>query len=91
MSPAVVRSARGRGKQLSQWSVIGWVTKIYYHKLFRALEGTLSRWSRFLPSFPCHVLSQHDEKHVVPTPLSGIRVERRRISDFDGIKFVYTF
>jgi hypothetical protein len=24
-------------------------------------------------------LSQHDEKHVVPTPLSGIRVERRRL------------
>jgi hypothetical protein len=23
-------------------------------------------------------LSQHDEKHVVPTPLSGIRVGRRR-------------
>jgi hypothetical protein len=23
-------------------------------------------------------LSQHDEKHVVPTPLSGIRVRRRR-------------
>jgi hypothetical protein len=24
-------------------------------------------------------LSQHDEKHVVPTPLCGIRVGRRRI------------
>jgi hypothetical protein len=24
-------------------------------------------------------LSQHDEKHVVPTPLSGIRVGRRRL------------
>jgi hypothetical protein len=23
-------------------------------------------------------LSQHDEKHVVPTPLSGLRVGRRR-------------
>jgi hypothetical protein len=23
-------------------------------------------------------LSQHDEKHVVPTPISGIKVERRR-------------
>jgi hypothetical protein len=23
-------------------------------------------------------LSQHDEKHVVPTPLSGIRVGKRR-------------
>jgi hypothetical protein len=25
-------------------------------------------------------LSQHDEKHVVPTPLSGIRVGRRKKS-----------
>jgi hypothetical protein len=33
-------------KQRSQWSVIGWVTKIYYLELLRALEGTLSRWSR---------------------------------------------
>jgi hypothetical protein len=24
-------------------------------------------------------LSQHDEKHVVPTPFSGIRVEKRKI------------
>jgi hypothetical protein len=23
-------------------------------------------------------LSQHDEKHVVPTPLSGIKVEKRK-------------
>ncbi|RVE41704.1 hypothetical protein evm_013650 [Chilo suppressalis] len=29
-------------KQLSQWSVIGWVTKLYY---LCASEGTLSRWS----------------------------------------------
>jgi hypothetical protein len=32
-------------KQRSQWSVIGWVTKIYYLELLRASEGTLSRWS----------------------------------------------
>jgi hypothetical protein len=25
-------------------------------------------------------LSQHDEKHVVPTPLCGIRVGRRRVA-----------
>jgi hypothetical protein len=30
-------------KQRSQWSVIGWVTKIYYLELFCALEGTFSR------------------------------------------------
>jgi hypothetical protein len=29
-------------KQRSQWSVIGWVTKIYYLELLRASEGILS-------------------------------------------------
>jgi hypothetical protein len=28
-------------KQRSQWSVIGWVTKIYYLELLRALDGKL--------------------------------------------------
>jgi hypothetical protein len=31
-------------KQRSQWSVKGWVTKIYYLELLRASEVTLSRW-----------------------------------------------
>jgi hypothetical protein len=40
-------------KVTQSWSVIGWVTKIYYLKLFRALEDTLSRWSRLhLQSLP---------------------------------------
>jgi hypothetical protein len=38
--------AIAEAKQRSQWSVIGWVTKIYYLDLLRASEGTLSRWSR---------------------------------------------
>jgi hypothetical protein len=29
-----------------RWSVIEWVTKIYYLELLRASVGTLSRWSR---------------------------------------------
>jgi hypothetical protein len=29
----------GPGQQLSHWSVIGWVTKIYYLQLFRALKA----------------------------------------------------
>jgi hypothetical protein len=33
-------------KQRSQWSVIEWVTKIYYVELLRASEGTVSRWSQ---------------------------------------------
>jgi hypothetical protein len=52
------RRAIAEAKQRSQRSVIGWVTKIYYLELLRALEGTLSRWSRlYLQSF-------------VPTPVS---------------------
>jgi hypothetical protein len=43
-NPAV--SAIVEATQHSQWSVIGWVTKIYYLELLRALEGTLSRWSQ---------------------------------------------
>jgi hypothetical protein len=42
--PAV--SAIAETKQRSQWSVTGWVIKIYYPELLRASEGTLSRWSR---------------------------------------------
>jgi hypothetical protein len=45
------QSLRSR-KQRSQWSVIRWVTKIYYLQLLRASEGTLSRWSRFYSLAP---------------------------------------
>jgi hypothetical protein len=38
-------SAIAEAKLCSQWSVIGWVTKIYYLELLRSSEGTLSRWS----------------------------------------------
>jgi hypothetical protein len=30
-------------------------------------------------------LTQHDEKHVIPTPLSGIRVGGRRIIDLISV------
>jgi hypothetical protein len=80
------RRAIAETKHRSQWLVIGWVTKIYYLELLRAAEGTLSRWSRLhlqsLASTPVS-LSQHDEKHVVPTPLSGIRVGERIL----GLKY----
>jgi hypothetical protein len=33
-------------------------------------------------------LSQHDEKHVVPTPLSGTRVEKRKKIDISKIFFL---
>jgi hypothetical protein len=36
------RRAIAEPKQRSQWSVIEWVTKIYYRELLRASEGTLS-------------------------------------------------
>jgi hypothetical protein len=41
----LARRVIAEAKQRSQWSVIGWVTKIYYLELRRASEGTLSRWS----------------------------------------------
>jgi hypothetical protein len=50
---------------MSQWPVLGWVTKIYYFELLRASEGTLSRWSRL------HLQS------LAPTPVSR-RVDVRQ-------------
>jgi hypothetical protein len=52
------RRAIAEAKQRSQWSVIGWMTKIYYLKVLRASEGTLRRWSRL------HLQS------LAPTPVS---------------------
>jgi hypothetical protein len=62
--------------------------QIYYLELLRALEGTLSRWSplhwQSLAPTPIsrrvyvRQAAQHDEKHVVPTLLSGIRVGKRK-------------
>jgi hypothetical protein len=53
------RCAIAEAKQRSQWSVIGWVTKIYYLELLRASEGTLSRWSRLrLPSLASTPISR---------------------------------
>jgi hypothetical protein len=40
------RRAVAAARQRSQWSVMGWVTKISYLELLRASEGTLSCWSR---------------------------------------------
>jgi hypothetical protein len=67
-------------KHRSEWPVIGWVTKIYYLELLRASESTLGLTSGMRPVVKviAESLSQHDEKHVVPTPLSGVRVGRRR-------------
>jgi hypothetical protein len=46
MSSRSVRFRRVIVEVKQRWSVIGWVAKIYYLELLRALEGTLSRWSR---------------------------------------------
>jgi hypothetical protein len=62
-----VFSAIAEAQQLSQRSVIRWVTKVYYLELLRASEGTLprSRWSRL------HLQS------LAPSPVSG-RVDVRQ-------------
>jgi hypothetical protein len=52
-------------KQRTEWSVIGWMTKIYYLELLRASEGTLIRWLRL------HLQS------IAPTPVSR-RVDVRQ-------------
>jgi hypothetical protein len=44
--PAISVLGRAIAEAKQRWSVIGWVTKIYYLELLRASEGTLSRWSR---------------------------------------------
>jgi hypothetical protein len=36
-------------------------------------------------------LSQHDEKHVVPTPLSRIRVGKRRVKVENQLEDIYSF
>jgi hypothetical protein len=59
MAPSVRVSAISEAKQRSQWSVVGWVTKIYSFELLRASEGTLYRW------FWLHLQS------LAPTPVSG--------------------
>jgi hypothetical protein len=59
------RRAIAEAKHLSQWPVLGWVTKIYYLELLCASEGTLSRWSRL------HLQS------LSPTPVSR-RVDVRQ-------------
>jgi hypothetical protein len=56
-------------KQRSQWSVIEWVTNIYYLELLRASEGTLSRWYRL------HLQS------LAPTPVSR-RVDVRQAAGY---------
>jgi hypothetical protein len=63
------RRAIAEVKQRSQWSVMGWVTKIYYLELLSDSEGTLSRW------FQLHLQS------LVPTPVSrrvGVRQATNR-------------
>jgi hypothetical protein len=41
-------------------------------------QGGLTSGRRSVVKINAESLSQYDEKHVVPTPLSGIRVGRRR-------------
>jgi hypothetical protein len=43
-------------------------------------QGGLTSGRRPVVKIIAESLSQHDEKHVVTTPLSGIRVGGRRIS-----------
>jgi hypothetical protein len=61
-SLAVSALLRAIAEVKQSWSVIGWVTKIYYLELLCASEGTLSCWSRL------HMQS------FTPTNLHWVRV-----------------
>jgi hypothetical protein len=71
--------AIAEAKQRSERSVIGWVTR---RQLQSLASNPVSRRvdvnTRPVVKIIAESLSQHDEKHVVPTPLSGIMVGKRR-------------
>jgi hypothetical protein len=68
--------AIAEAKQRSQRPVIGRVTKIYYLEL--KFQRRLTSGRRPVAKTIAESLSQHDKKHVEPTPLSGIGVEKRK-------------
>jgi hypothetical protein len=66
----------------------GWVTKIYNLKFLHASESICTHplqvqggltSGRPVVKTIAESLPQHDEKHVVPTPLSGKRVGKRKL------------
>jgi hypothetical protein len=71
-----------RGQSLDGWPKIC----SRYHPLH--FQGGLTSGRRPVVKINAESLSQHDEKHVVPTPLSGIRVRRRSIP-FENIGNVF--
>jgi hypothetical protein len=79
------RRAIAEAKHRSQWSVLGWVTKIYYLELLRASEGTLSRWSRLhLQSLaPTPVLRRVDVRQPV------VKIIAESLSQHDEKNMLY--
>jgi hypothetical protein len=64
--------AIAEAKQRSQWSVIGWVTKIYYIEFLRPSEGTLSLWTRLhLQSLAFTLVSRRVD---VSLPVNNCRI-----------------
>jgi hypothetical protein len=57
---------------LSRWS------RLHLQSLALQFQGGLTLGRRPVVKIIAESLSQHDEKHVVPTSLSGIRVGKRR-------------
>jgi hypothetical protein len=79
----IIRASEGT---LSHWS------RLHLHPL--QFQGGLTSGRRPVVKIIAESLSQHDEKHVVPTPLSGIRVGGRKqfiyqwLYDWHGPKFI---
>jgi hypothetical protein len=87
---AVQRVAQ-RWPLLQPW----WLHKFIHHFTFYLgihlqLQGGLTSDRRPIVKIIAESLSQH-EKHVVPTPLSGIRIEKRRFRNQSYIQFTGLF
>jgi hypothetical protein len=69
----IIRASEGT---LSRWS------RLHSQSLAHPLQfqGGLASGRRPVVNIIAESLSQHDEKHVVPTPFSGIRIGRRSCS-----------
>jgi hypothetical protein len=94
MAPRFAWCAITEAKQSSRWPVIGWMIKMYYLVRLRASERTFRSRLHLQSLTPTPVSRRvdvrqlvvkiiaeslsHDEKHVVASSLTGIRVGKRK-------------
>jgi hypothetical protein len=86
-----VRRAIAEAKQHSQWTKIYYLellraskgtlsrwSRLHLQSLSLQFQGVLTSGRRPVVKIIAESLSKHDEKHVVLTPLNGIRVGKRK-------------